>query len=71
MTDLRMELSQLLNRHSRENASNTPDFILTEYMLACLEAFEKASNHREAWYGKRLRIGMDSDDGRIKPTTLR
>lgn len=51
------ELAAILNRCSRENASNTPDFILAEYMLSCLTAFEKASVRREAWYGKGLRIG--------------
>ncbi len=53
-----------INSVSRESASNTPDFILAEYMLACLEAFEKASNARESWYGKVLRIGAGSD---LKP----
>lgn len=50
-------LIRLLNRHSAENASGTPDFILAEYMMACLQAFEHASNRREQWYGKALRIG--------------
>ncbi len=45
------EISALLNRFSRENDSNTPDFILAEYLVACLCAFELASNRREVWYG--------------------
>lgn len=53
---LKDELSCLLNRANRENESNTPDFILAEYMLDCLEAFEKASKWREDWYGKWLSI---------------
>lgn len=48
------ELAALLNRHSRENASNTPDFILAEYMLTCLAAFEHASRKRETWFGRFL-----------------
>jgi len=51
------ELRSLINRRSRENISNTPDFILAEYLLTCLEAFESASNAREKWFGKSLRIG--------------
>lgn len=31
-----------INRHSRENVSNTPDFILAAFLLECLEAYEKA-----------------------------
>lgn len=51
------ELRSLINRHSLENTSNTPDFILADYMHACLEAFELASNAREQWFGKSLKIG--------------
>ena len=30
------DLTDLLNRYSQENGSNTPDFLLAEYLLACL-----------------------------------
>jgi len=50
MTDLQTDIALLLNRYSREQDSNTPDFILAEYMVACLCAFELASNRREVWY---------------------
>ena len=60
MKDLEKHLSELLNSVSRENDSNTPDFILAEYMMACLCAFELANNKREVWYNTELipgRIG--------------
>lgn len=44
----RKELERLINAHSRENGSDTPDFILAEYLLSCLEAFDRATRHREA-----------------------
>ena len=49
------------NKHSRENASNTPDFILAAYLKACLEAFEVATIDRESWYGIKTgpKIGGD------------
>lgn len=50
--DLRTELASCLNRHCRENESNTPDFILAEYLTACLAAFDASVNAREAWYGR-------------------
>ncbi|WP_162600755.1 hypothetical protein [Paraburkholderia sp. C35] len=53
---LQAELERLLNEHSRENASNTPDFILAKYMISCLEAFEAASRERESWFGRNLSI---------------
>ena len=51
------ELKDLINKHSKENYSNTPDFILAEYMSDCLRAFERASRQRESWYGIALEIG--------------
>ena len=46
------ELSNLLNRYSRENDSNTPDFILANYMMMCLRAGEYLVNMREQWKNK-------------------
>ncbi len=51
----REELRYLINRYSIENASNTPDFILGEYMQNCLNAFEVAVQQRETWYGRDAR----------------
>lgn len=44
------ELSQLLNRHSAENASSTPDFILAEFLLTCLNAWNTGWQAKEKWY---------------------
>lgn len=46
----RKELQELINCHSRENESNTPDFILAEYLTSCLAAFDHAVNLRTRWY---------------------
>lgn len=50
MEALEKEITALINKHSREGDSNTPDFILAEYLMACLSTFEFASNRREVWY---------------------
>lgn len=55
-TVLEKKLSDLINCECRENDSNTPDFILSEFMIACLEAFELTNNKREVWYGVELDI---------------
>ena len=60
--DLKEELGLLLNRRSREEDSNTPDFILAEYLVACLGAFEVASNRREVWYGVEHKPGERTAD---------
>ena len=46
----RTELCALLNKYSMENGSDTPDFILRDYLYRCLEAFDKAANARREWY---------------------
>jgi hypothetical protein len=46
------ELESLVNRYSQENASNTPDFILAEYLMLCLAAWNHGVTRREQWYGR-------------------
>ena len=54
------ELESLINKYSLENLSDTPDFILAEYIQNSLIAFNKAVNHREMWYGRNgLKKAMD------------
>jgi hypothetical protein len=50
--DFHAEIVATLNRHSRENGSNTPDFVLAQFLLDALKAFDRAVNLREAWYGR-------------------
>lgn len=45
------EFAAVLNRHSAENESDTPDFVLSLYLVGCLEAYEEATRQREAWHG--------------------
>ena len=49
------ELETLLNRHCQENASNTPDFILAQFLLGCLAAWNTGVQQRETWYGRDAR----------------
>lgn len=44
-------LRELINGYSMENASDTPDYILTEYLIACLDAYNKAVRKRDNWFG--------------------
>mgnify|MGYP001597205859 CR=1 FL=1 len=60
------ELEQLINRHSVENWSNTPDFILAHYLCACLTAFAAATRQREM-YEPSLTPQVKIPEGSIKP----
>jgi len=51
MKDFEKELTELINRHSMENGSNTPDFILAEFLRNCLVAFNNTATRRDEWYG--------------------
>ena len=46
------DLRALLNRHCQENNSNTPDFILAQFLLGCLAAWNRGVQQRETWYGR-------------------
>ena len=50
--DFRREIESAINRHSKENGSDTPDFILAEYLSDCLKAWDKGVSRREKWYGR-------------------
>jgi len=50
------DLKDIINRNCVENGSNSPDFMLAEYIVMCLKAFTKTSRRREKWYGKSLHI---------------
>ena len=57
-TQFKRELVSVINKCSRENHSNTPDFILAEYLMGCLEAFEFTVNARAEWYKKEKTPGV-------------
>lgn len=50
-SDFKKDLTSLLNTYCKENESNSPDFILAEYLLSCLNAFNIASNKKDEWHG--------------------
>lgn len=52
MSKLSEEIQAAINRSNAENGSDTPDFILAEYLLGCLAAYDKAVTAREKWYGR-------------------
>lgn len=52
MDNFRNELESLINRFSRENGSDTPDFVLAAYLQDCLDSFDRAVIAREKYYGR-------------------
>lgn len=59
MTKFAEELGLLINRHSKENDSNTPDYILAQYLQGCLSVFNVAVQQRENWYRRDPRPTLE------------
>jgi hypothetical protein len=51
MSQLHELIEEAINKASAENGSNTPDFILAQYLAGCLKAFDKAVLSRDNWHG--------------------
>ena len=49
--EFKAELTALLNRHSIENDTNTPDWVLAEYLCGCLEVLRVTVPNRDAYHG--------------------
>jgi hypothetical protein len=44
------ELQSLLNTHCVENESDTPDFILAQYISRCLDNWNETTYQRDKWW---------------------
>lgn len=51
--EFRNELAALLNKHSLENVPNTPDYILADFLITCLDALDGAVNTRNIWHSAK------------------
>ena len=56
MSTFEEDLRRLLNIHSQENESGTPDFILATYMLSSLQAYNTAVVSRATWRGESVEL---------------
>lgn len=52
VSDFERDLMGVINSHSLENQSGTPDFLLAEYLMDCLRAFNRAVAARAEWRGE-------------------
>ena len=47
------DLQELINRYSIEQDSNTPDYLLAEYLIKCLDNYASIINGKDNWYGDK------------------
>ena len=62
---LERDLAALLNRHSRENFSSTPDFLLAQFLLRCLEAYEEVMRANTRWHSRGIPVPWDEKAHRV------
>ena len=51
VSEFEKELTSLINRFSKENGSNTPDFIMAKYLVNCMEVLNNTVMSRGQWHG--------------------
>lgn len=65
MTDMKLfkvEIENLINIHSIDSELNTPDYILADYLVNCLEIYRKTNEQREKWHGRGRQVSVDATD---------
>ena len=48
------DLTKIINKHSIESGSGTPDFVIAHFLMACLHAFERSLELRSNFFGGNL-----------------
>ena len=49
-TDFYEDLVSIITKYNQTRHSNTPSYLLAQYMLDSLETFEKTVNRRDIWW---------------------
>lgn len=57
------KLAHAINSCSRENGSDTPDFVLGAFLFGCLQVFDLTMQRREKWYGRDIGGGAEIVSG--------
>lgn len=49
MDDFEKDLTDLVNKHGLDQASNTPDFIVAKFLRNCAASYVTTMTHRHQW----------------------
>lgn len=55
------ELTNLINKHSLENESNTPDYILAEFLKGALDIYNTTMKKRGKWHSADIKSMVSYD----------
>ena len=53
-------LEELLRKYDKESGSDTPDYVLAEFIIAMLKIFDEAIITRDTWYNIVINSGEDA-----------
>ena len=59
------ELAGVINKFSMENGSDTPDFILADFLITVIHAWDDATKRRDKWYD--FKGGLSNAAGNREP----
>ena len=45
----RKELERLLNTHNQDTCTTTPDFLLANYLIGCMDVYDLTVRKRDVW----------------------
>lgn len=62
----RKELTSLINKYCKENESDTPDFLLAEYIDDMVEVYTSVIRKRDKWFGFEPFHELKGDNIEIK-----
>jgi hypothetical protein len=60
------ELAELLNKHSRESFSSTPDFLIARFLIGCLKSYETAMLANTKWHSEGIPVPWDERQHRLR-----
>lgn len=63
------DLALVINRHNLERLSNTPDFVIAEYLFHCIMNHADSINARNAYYGRDDSYKTELDEDLIEQFT--
>jgi len=58
--NLELTIENAINLYCLENYSDTPDFILAQYLRRCLDVFNETMQARDDWY-KAIDNGVNNE----------
>lgn len=52
----RSALTALLNSYSKENSSNTPDYLLANFLIGCMDVYDLTVRRRDEWFRAKDKV---------------